>query len=178
MGGKLTLKKIFPPQNGFTSSERASALTAVIGVDVHIFMPEVGSEQRIAAGTGTQHDVVWADRAAWRGSSSRASKSRSVGCPLRNNSTPHRVTTTSSGLKSAPLRPTAATIRPPVRVAPVQGRLYQPCECPTVRATRSASASDAAPATWIRQPWTRPRRPLPAYRPDPRVRRSGRRTAP
>ena len=48
---------MFPPQNGFTSSERASALTAVIGVDVHILMPEVGSEQRIAAGTGTQHDV-------------------------------------------------------------------------------------------------------------------------
>ena len=57
LGGKTSLKKISPPQNGFTSSERASALTAVIGVDVHILMPEVGSEQRIAAGTGTQHDV-------------------------------------------------------------------------------------------------------------------------
>ena len=87
-------------------------------------MPEVGSEQRIAAGTGTQHDVD-GQIALLEGLLEQGVEIQIRGLPLTEQL---HATQGHHHIVGVEVRPAAAhggDDAPPVCVAPVQGRLYQ-----------------------------------------------------
>ena len=87
-------------------------------------MPEVGSEQRIAAGTGTQHDVD-GQIALLEGLFEQGVEIQIGGLPLAEQLHAAQGHHHIVGVEVRPAAAHGGDDAPPVRVAPVQGRLYQ-----------------------------------------------------